>query len=176
MSMKSGHFFPLGLLIPALVAWLPAEAATRLVYSQLNPASTCQLSIPTTDTEARPKATGFRNESTSKSVFVICGYPRPTNDGFPTTLEVTFTSIDGVARNISCTAVTGLADLFAMVYSSKSISSTAYGTYGFLNWVPADFSGSGSIPNGFSPSVTCTLPPQTAIALLSIQYPIEIGS
>lgn len=153
-----------------------SEAARRILYNYDNPATACQLSIPTTDTEVRPKATGFRNESTTKSAFVICGYGKPTNDSFMSGLRMNFTSIDGTARNISCTAVSGLHGVYGSFYSTKSVSSTSGGSYSFLGWDPVDFSAVTEIPYSFSASVTCTLPPQTAITLVYSRYELEIGS
>ena len=165
-------------LVCGLAANLPAHAATRLEANYQNSASACQLSIPTTDTQVRPKATGFRNESTTRSAFVICGYDLPTIDSFPLALHIEFVSLDGVNRTVSCTAVTGLSGLYDLVYSSKSAPSYGppYYDYGLISWTPTDFGSTGSIPNGFAPSVTCTLPPQTAITMIFNFYDLEIGS
>ncbi|MFO1473032.1 MAG: hypothetical protein U1F20_00190 [Lysobacterales bacterium] len=57
----------------------PAQPRRGLVHD-FAPADSCQLlSIPTTDTGVRPKATGFRNEGTTDQ-FVICGYGIPDCD------------------------------------------------------------------------------------------------
>ena len=56
----------------------PASKASNL--DLVNGAS-CQLSIPTTATGVRPKASGFRNESTTTSSFVICTMSRSTTTG-----------------------------------------------------------------------------------------------
>ena len=174
--MSAIHRFaiPAALLAFGLAMSAPATAALHQTYTYLNPAAACQLSIPTTDTEVRPKATGFRNESTSKSAFVICGYPRPTNDSMPLDIEIFFHSIDGVTRAVNCTGVTGLDGLYPLVYSSKSVQSNA--GYSRITWVPADFGGTTTIPNGYHVSVTCTLPPQTSIVTIASSIQIEIGS
>ena len=154
----------------------PSHAAKRENWNYGNPASSCQLSIPTTDTQVRPKASGFRNESTAKSAFVICGYDTPSYDSASKKVLIYFTSMDGVARNISCTAVSGMAGAEQMVYSTKSISSTAADTYTALLWTPADFGGTTDIPYGEAVSVTCTLPPQTAVTQVINSFDYEIGS
>ena len=154
----------------------PSHAALRQNWGYGNPADACQLSIPTTDTQVRPKASGYRNESTSKSAFVICGYSTPTYDSTSKQILIYFTSMDAVSRNISCTAVSGMAGAEPMVYSTKSISSTAAGTYTALLWTASDFGGTTDIPYGEAPSVTCTLPPQTAITQVINAFDYDIGS
>jgi len=168
------------LLLSAVLAWMAmsiaARAALRQNWGYGNPADACQLSIPTTDTQVRPKASGFRNESTSKSAFVICGYNTPTVDSASKQILIYFTSMDGMSRNISCTAVSGMAGAEPMVYSTKSISSTAAGTYTALLWTAGDFGGTSDIPYGEAPSVTCTLPPQTAVTQVINAFDYEIGN
>lgn len=155
---------------------MPAHAALRQNWGYGNPADACQLSIPTIDTQVRPKASGYRNESTSKSAFVICGYNTPSYDSTSKQILIYFTSMDGASRNISCTAVSGMAGAEPMFYSTKSISSTAADTYTALLWTAADFGGTTDIPYGESPSVTCTLPPQTAITQVINAFDYEIGN
>ena len=104
----------------------PSHAALRQNWGYGNPADACQLSIPTTDTQVRPKASGYRNESTSKSAFVICGYSTPTYDSTSKQILIYFTSMDAVSRNISCTAVSGMAGAEPLTYSTKSISSPSW--------------------------------------------------
>jgi hypothetical protein len=167
---------PACLLALGLAMSASTHAALRQNWGYGNPGDACQLSIPTTDTQVRPKASGYRNESTSKSAFVICGYNTPSYDSTSKQILIYFTSMDGVSRNISCTAVSGMAGAEPMVYSTKSISSTAAETYTALLWTASDFGGTTDIPYGESPSVTCTLPPQTAITQLINAFDYEIGS
>ena len=130
-----------GFALPA-----PSIAAIRDLCNQDTPASACQLSIPATDTEVRPKATGF------------------------------FTPIDGAGRTTKCTAVSGLPRVYAPACSSKSVSSTEAVTFSARSRCPSDFGGTSNIPDSFSPSMTCVLPPQTAMTLIDNQYGLEIGS
>ena len=63
----------LGVSIAVVVlaaATLPAKAGTEFRYQNAQGGIVCQLSIPTVDTMARAKATGFRNEGTTNA-FVI---------------------------------------------------------------------------------------------------------
>lgn len=168
--------FPACLLAFGSAMSAPALATLRQNWSFGNPASACQLSIPTTDTQVRPKASGYRNESTTRSAFVICGYDTPSVDSRSKQVLIYFTSMDGVSRNISCTAVSGMAGAEDMGYSTKSISSTAADTYTALLWTSADFGGTTDIPYGEAVSVTCTLPPQTAITQIINAFDYEIGS
>ena len=129
MSAITRSAIPTCLLALGLATPFCTHATLRQNWGYGNPADACQLSIPTTDTQVRPKASGYRNESTSKSAFVICGYNTPTYDSTSKQILIYFTSMDGVSRNISCTAVSGMAGAEDMFYSTKSISSTAAGTY-----------------------------------------------
>jgi hypothetical protein len=107
---------------------------------------------------------------------VICGYSTPTYDSASKQILIYFTSMDGVSRNISCTAVSGMAGAEPMFYSTKSISSTAAETYTALLWTASDFGGTTDIPYGEAMSVTCTLPPQTAITQVINAFDYEIGN
>jgi hypothetical protein len=176
MSAITRSSIPTCLLALGLATPFCTHATLRQNWGYGNPADACQLSIPTTDTQVRPKASGFRNESTGKSAFVICGYNTPSYDSTSKQILIYFTSMDGVSRNISCTAVSGMAGAEDMFYSTKSISSTAAGTYTALLWTAADFGGTTDIPYGEAPSVTCTLPPQTAITQVINAFDYEIGS
>jgi hypothetical protein len=175
MSAITRSSIPTCLLALGLATPFCTHATLRQNWGYGNPADACQLSIPTTDTQVRPKASGFRNESTGKSAFVICGYNTPSYDSTSKQILIYFTSMDGVSRNISCTAVSGMAGAEDMFYSTKSISSTAAGTYTALLWTAADFGGTTDIPYGEAPSVTCTLPPQTAITQVINAFDYEIG-
>ena len=176
MSIAIRLLLPPAVIACGLAIFAPSHAALRQNWGYGNPADACQLSIPTTDTQVRPKASGFRNESTTKSAFVICGYGTPSYDSTSKQILIYFTSMDGISRNISCTAVSGMAGAEPMVYSTKSISSTAAETYTALLWTASDFGGTTDIPYGESPSVTCTLPPQTAITQVINTFDYEIGN
>lgn len=176
MSATARFLLPPALLAFGFAICAPSHATKRENANYANPASSCQLSIPTTDTQVRPKATGYRNESTTKSAFVICGYDTPSKDSNSKVVLVDFTSMDGVSRNISCTAVNGMAGTEPLTYSTKSVPSTYQGTFSALFWYPGDFGGTRDIPLGEAMSVTCTLPPQTAITQLYNSFDSEIGN
>lgn len=169
---------PLAALACGLAMSAPADATLHQAWTYQNPAEACQLSIPTTDTEVRPKATGFRNESTTKSAFVICGLVAPAQESspnsFPIQVLLYMHSMDGIARIVNCTAVTGLDGVTPLVYSSKAEVSNSGVNY--LIWYPSDFGGTTTIPNGYAISVTCTLPPQTSIISVAAWNSIEIGN
>lgn len=54
----------------------PASAATQDRILLRTGADMCTLSVPTTDTKVRPRATGFGNEGTTNA-FVICTFDTP---------------------------------------------------------------------------------------------------
>lgn len=139
--------------------------------------SVCQLSIPTTDTKFRPKATGARNESTTGSNFVICPLvnANATNNNHLIYLYVQVYSLDGIARNVDCTATSGVNGITGdLKYSTKTASVSGTGAGSVYIWSASDF-GAGAagdpIPGSTFVSVTCLLRPQTAISLIEGVHP-----
>ena len=166
--------FASGLVSPA------ATAATTQAISMW-PGSVCQLSIPTTNTGVRPKATGFRNESATTSNFVICPIPNAvglSNDN-DTAGILRLYSMDGGTHSVSCTAVSGW-DQADLHYSTKAFDvSSADPSYGYTaQWTAEDFGGTAGspIPGSIGLSVTCNLPPQVAIAHAAGIFAYEIGN
>jgi hypothetical protein len=165
MFIDTRFLLPPAILACGLALSAPAGAAT--VYNYMNPAGVCQLSIPTTDTEVRPKATGYRNESTTENAFVICGYGRP-GAGTVAQIDLTLLSMDGANHSVTCTAVSAVNGASPQKYSSKTIVVSASPTT--IAWNPADFGGTTEIPFTPMPSVTCILPTQTAITQVIDAY------
>jgi hypothetical protein len=159
--------------------------AAEIQQTVIVPGANCQLSIPTTNTGVRPKAPGFRNESTSTSNFVICTLEAPTtrsSDFDPFWFgQIIVRSLDGLAHSVSCTGVTGqgISPLFPLKYSTKTIAIPADASMaGSEIWQSADFGQStGNLIDGSAWfTITCNLPPQTEINYLQESYNIEIGS
>lgn len=151
-----------------------AGAATISKYANHNPAGACMLSIPTTDTGVRPKATGFRNEGTTSN-FVICNFDIVTDDahaGF-LSIHIYLASIDGAAHGVSCTAMD--RDVTSLVgdYSTKSLSVPAGGLAG-TGFSPSDFPDTALA--GWNASITCNLPPGVSIATLYGYYNDNVGN
>jgi hypothetical protein len=151
-----------------------APVAKAVEFSFLTGAG-CQLSIPTTDTKFRPKAIGARNESSTTSSFVVCPLPvtgASSNDYFQQ-VQVALYSLGGISRSVTCTAVSGWyfpgSDVDAK-YSSKSAAVAGSGVSAVLLWRAPDF-GEGNdgdpIKSSTGFSITCNLPPQTAISYIS---------
>ncbi|QDQ72675.1 hypothetical protein FNZ56_01680 [Pseudoluteimonas lycopersici] len=146
------------------------------------PGGNCQLSIPTTNTAFRPKATGARNESASISNFVICPFVVAPSDDLAspiTGIGMWMQSLDGTAHSVTCTAVVGALGNAPMKYSSKTVDLPASTTAaGQLSWFPADFgyAQGAPIPGSGYLTITCNLPPQTSINYLYASYYYEIGS
>ena len=162
--------------IASMLAVAPSQAATQDRRAQHLPGNMCQLSIPTTDTKVRPKATGFRNEGT-QSAFVICSFPSAEGGiGSAISQELYFYSIDGVARTLNCTAVAGeFPGSSDSVYLTQSITvSETLPNNDFLYYSPADFGYTTYLPESFS--VTCILPPNTAIRSGYTNSVTDVGS
>jgi hypothetical protein len=152
--------------------------ATSFNYNHFsNPARACQLSIPTTDTKVRPKASGYRNEGTTNQ-FVICGLD---NLDFVSQSIISFgiglVSMDGSAHDVSCTGVNGVSGLFPLQYSTFTISVPETSWYQAI-WDAGDFGGvsDDKIDGSLNPSITCILPPNVAIVYLFDYSDIDIGT
>ena len=153
----------------------PAAAALKTQFASYNSAMACQLSLPTIDTKVAPRATGFRNDGTS-GTFVICGGSLPTDDSFLILGTLFFRSFDNVAHTFDCTAVTGQPDNLAQItYKTKTITLAANAP-GSLGFSPSDYGGGSALPNGFSLSITCALPPHVSILSLTTSYQQDIGA
>jgi len=146
----------------------PATKAT-ISDADVSPGGSCQISIPTTNTGVRPKASGFRNESMTTGNFVICTLQRSAAKGLLNEIALSVYSLDGTARNTTCTAVIGTLGGptgYELIYSTKTLSvSDTTGSVQAFDWTATDFGGTvgGNIPGSIYVSVTCNLPPQTAI-------------
>jgi len=155
----------------ALVITPVAIASTTLTMQ----GASCQLSIPTTNTGVRPKATGFRNESTTTANFVICTFVSPAsggnNDSFLSGF-INIASLDGVAKTVTCTAVVGSQALGPLKYSTKTIELPTYVAFNGAHWDSTDFGepAGSTIDGSIWFSITCNLPPQAGIAYLSGEY------
>ncbi|MFT3897805.1 MAG: hypothetical protein QM719_08935 [Thermomonas sp.] len=162
-------------LMAAGLASSPGTSASTIVSLQRAPGSVCQLSIPTTSTGVRPKATGFRNESTTTSNFVICPLvsPMATSSDVFTFVNIALLSLDDQSHDVSCTAV---ANAISATYSSRTIAVGPSG--GSYQWNASDFAGTFGNPivGSQEMSITCLLPPQVAIRYVGGYYNHEIGS
>jgi hypothetical protein len=164
------------------LAMPPAIEAAQTPGINFATGSVCQLSIPTTDTKFRPKATGARNESTTTSNFVICPLPSSlqwTNDAFDD-IYIGLYSLDGASHNVSCTAVSGWRES-GYVYSTKNwvVTNTEVGhPDSYMVWNAGDFGGTAGdqITSSLAFSITCLLPPQTAIDYIQGELKYEIGT
>lgn len=151
------------------------NAATHVTkFLSQNPADACTLSVPTTNTGVRPRATGFRNEGTVSN-FVICSFDVISSDFELGTSEVdiNLASIDGKAHTVSCTGVDREAATLQADFVSRTVDVTPGGVDG-LQFLGADF------PNlhlaGWNVSVTCNLPPGVSIITVQSRYSDDVGA
>ena len=165
-----------GILAIGLAATLPAGAATQAKTYDYSPGDACQLSIPTTDTKVRPRASGYRNEGTSNQ-FVICGMGG-YETGTVVYMILIYSSMDGIAHSMSCTAVSGLTGAGGgPMYSTRTVDIAASG-YSFSVWGAEDFGGVEGDPfaDARNLSVTCTLPPSVALQGFESEQAVDIGA
>ena len=113
-------------------ALLPKPASAGFILKTLtqDASNACTLSIPTTDTGVRPKATGFRNEG-GKSAFVICSVDVDTSGNDTTYIGLTLASFDGASHSVNCTAVARYSDTLANIqyYTIPTLSTAADGSF-----------------------------------------------
>ena len=156
----------------------PGGLHSAIRRSPAPPASTT--SVPGSNPAARPKATGYRNESTTVGSFVICPIPLVVGNswnGQPYLIQAFVYSTDGKPHPVSCTAVVGQLTNpdYPLFYSTKSETVDANdrwedsNTVGQLfTWTAADFGGGSAeytqLPSGgLLPSVTCSPSPQVEL-------------
>ena len=157
-----------------MTPWSAAQAYTFGYSTQ--PGASCQLSIPASNPSARPKATGYRNESTTVTSFVICPIPLVVGNswnGQPYLIQAFVYATDGNPHPVSCTAVVGqlTSPYYPLQYSTKSETVDASDRWEGSNivgqlftWTAADFGGGSAeytqLPSaGLLPTVTCSLSP-----------------
>jgi hypothetical protein len=164
-----------GLLGPiAMVALSVSGETAALTHPEATlggASATCQLSIPTIDTVVAPRANGYRNPGT-RGAFVICGIVSPVKEEM-LSVGMVLLSLDGQAHEASCTGVNGIPGVVAQSYLTRSFVVPAGGHA--LSFTPADFGGSTTIPNSQAFTITCNLPPQTAISYIGGSYNLDVG-
>ena len=145
-----------------------SHAATQLRQIQAQGGPACQLSIPTTDTQVRPKATGFRNEGTVYA-FVICSLTMP--DATYAGIEIAASTLAGHPATMNCTATNGRhSPDMSINYVTKSGQES--GLQQWFGWTPSDFTFNG----GGYISITCLLPAQTSIDSIAGYYDEYVGN
>lgn len=158
-----------------------AQAVTQNRLMSALGADTCKLSVPTTDTKVRPRATGFRNEGTTNQ-FVICTLHTDNGPGgsFGTAplidAGLAAFSLDGLPHDVQCTGVNSFNALGDQQYITKTQNTGASLTQFW--WVEGDFGvsdGSG-IPTTGVFSVTCILPPNTSLDLVLANMKEDVGT
>ena len=167
------HTFAATVFMASLLAPTPTPATTieRIMEDQGGPA--CQLSVPTTSTQVRPRASGMRNEGTT-SAFVICQFTA-TSTPF-TQVSVVLASIDGADHNLSCTAMSGYGTGGAY-FSTFNIFVRATDQTGIsVGWNSGYFDPSLSTLPSRAVSVTCNLPPGMAIVSTFALYDEDVGA
>ena len=160
------------------LAWILSSATTAMAQTtDYATGAVCQLSIPTTDTKFRPKATGARNESMTSGSFVICPLETSAATGTQsiyTEVTIKISSMDGVTKSISCTAASGYPDggAYDIRYSAKGVNLNDSARWDFIHWFALDFGGNPGDPIVGSAyfSVTCLLPPQSAINFVQADH------
>jgi len=188
--MKLAHAVALSALAVAGLAAMPAQAGTQTRTVTTPGARLCTLSIPTTDTGVRPKATGFRNEGKTDA-FVICAFdsaPGQTDNAAseqesdPYVITLYFASMDGKVHTFNCTGVNSWPAPIASAavpvqYSGKNVVVDPNDpSLEQIAWTHWDFGGTANIPTSGSFSVTCLLPPGVAILLGRLAAVEDVGS
>lgn len=166
-----------GSAISSILLVSPLHAANQTRIAQHQPGDICQLSLPTIDTKVRPKATGYRNEGTTNA-YVICSFPS-AEGGYlsATAYQLNFYMFDvpGSLHNVSCTGVVGdypAASNATYVTFNIPVTAAAPNTIA-LQLEPINF-GLEQFPGSFS--ITCNLPPKTAIGAAYTYSTTNVGN
>lgn len=158
-----------------------AQAATQNRLMAALGSDSCKLSVPTTDTKVRPRATGFRNEGTTNQ-FVICTLHTDNGAGgdFGTTplidAGLIAISLDGVERDVTCTGVNSFSILGDQQFISKTQNTSEFGNATQFWWAQEDFGSTAGIPTTGVFSITCVLPPNVSLDLVLANMSEDIGS
>jgi len=183
--MKLSQSIALSALAAAWLAAAPAQAAQQNRMVTVPAAHLCTLSIPTTNTGVRPKATGFRNEGTGNA-FVICAFDSAPglyqfehieSVADPSEIAIYFASIDGKSHEFDCTGVNSwpMPSALPMQYVVKHVSATP-SNLGLIDFVAEDFGGELRIPTSGALSVTCSLPAGVSILVGELWSKEDVGS
>jgi hypothetical protein len=152
---------------------LPVQAGSITKTQTQNAASACSLSIPTTDTKVRPKATGFRNEGTTNQ-FVICGFDIDSTDPGFHAIQLTFASIDGAAHSFNCTAMSRYNGNTTGQYLTKVVDVGAGDTASFsISDEDPDYDEAVYNLYPWGQSITCTLPGGVSITSVTSSHDDE---
>ena len=163
-------FLPAATMALASAVAMPAPATVLYESTLSSAAANCQLSIPTIDTVVAPRANGYRNPGT-QGAFVICGINSPVDAEFKT-VYIVLLSLDGQSHAMSCTGVNGIPGVSAQAYLTRNFTVPA-GGYA-LSFAAGDYGGVTTIPASRAFTITCGLPPQTAISYLGGNYDLDI--
>jgi len=156
-----------------VAALLPARATINSESISENAAQACQLSLPTIDTQASPRATGFRNDGTA-GLFVICGTSLPTDDSLLSGAALWLYSTSTQSVTVNCTFTSGTANS-GFIYKSKSLVLPAGGDADRIYVWSGDYGG-GAITGGLNVTITCALPPKVSILRTESTYDLNIGA
>lgn len=159
-----------GTLSLGLAATFPATAAPITKTMFIDPSGVCQLSIPTTTSAIRPRATGVRNEG-AETAFIICGFPNLFSSG-TNSINIQLATFDGAADTVNCTAVTRQSTGSGPVFVPRSIDVPSSGAAVTTTWTDAELGAIG----GFAYSITCALPEGVGITGVRMSIQDEIGS
>lgn len=153
-------------LLGAVLAPAPVVAGSVLKTLTQDAGNACTLSVPTTDTGVRPKATGFRNEG-SKNAFIICSVDVDSSGGDTQYIGLNLASFDGASHSVNCTGVARYSNTLANIQylTIPTLITAADGSTTSISTLGAP----PSVYDHQRPvlSVTCTLPP--GVSILSVQ-------
>lgn len=166
----------LALAIAALLAPGRADAVEVIRAFRANPTSYCQAALPVFEGNIRKRPLAIQNEGTS-AAFVTCSFTGQGLDLAGISMRFGTVFFTGNAQPVvSCTAVTGASDEaneFVVKSAGFSIVDQENKT---LSWNGNDFAGQpDAMPGEGLISVSCNLPPGTAILNSSVVFFEDVG-
>jgi len=151
-----------------------AVTQARTLYS--NPTGYCQAALPVFETNLRKRPVAVQNEGSSNA-FVSCAFTSQFSgaDNKPTEIGIYAQNLGSVARDLTCTLVTGFATGPLNQNITKTVTLPVGGAQRLTTWEPADFSG-GDFPNFGPYSMSCNLLPGVGLNDSYINFMEDVGA
>lgn len=127
--------------------------------------ASCQGALPAFEGSIRKRPLGIQNEGTA-TAFVTCAF---RFYGFPTRAIMYLSNTDTANVAVTCTAVNGHSGGMP-IYVPKTVFVAPDGEPHGIFWVTEDFGGNTIFPRGGWVSMSCSLPPGTAINDATMEF------
>ena len=150
-----------------------AEAATSQRIQASNATGFCQPALPAFDGNIRKRPLSVQNEGTA-TAFVTCNLPvevRAVGLGYTRGFAY-FHNTNAAPATVTCTMVQGILGASLGPNIIKSITMPANTNLRIIDWDAAD---NGGNLLGKVLSLSCSLPPNTGVDYLGVDFMVDVG-